>query len=82
MSIVLSILRMFGLIWPADKGSWNRLFCVKSPDMEAEQSGTYLEIFKRFGEPWWESGVAQNGKLAESLEEWTREEMRKEGWVR
>jgi NAD(P)-dependent dehydrogenase (short-subunit alcohol dehydrogenase family) len=76
-----SVLRMFGLIWPADKGSWTTLFCAASQDMEAEQSGTYCEIFRRFGEPRWQSGAAKDGKLAERLEEWTRELMRKEGWV-
>ena len=42
---VFSVLRMFGLLWSADKGSWTSLFCVASRDMKAEQSGTYFEIF-------------------------------------
>ena len=79
---VLSVLRMFGLMWPADKGSWTSLFCAASQDMKAGQSGTYLGVFWRFGEPWWQSGAAKDGKLAERLEEWTREVMKKEGWVR
>ena len=79
---VIWVLRMFGLIWSADKGSWTSLFCAASRDMKAEQSGTYMEIFRRFGEPWWQSGAAKDGKLAERLEEWTGEVMRKEGWVR
>jgi NAD(P)-dependent dehydrogenase (short-subunit alcohol dehydrogenase family) len=79
---VLSVLRMFGLMWPADKGSWTSLFCAASRDMKAEQSGTYLEKFRRFGEPWWQSGAAKDEKLAERLEEWTREAMRKDEWVR
>jgi NAD(P)-dependent dehydrogenase (short-subunit alcohol dehydrogenase family) len=82
MMSVISISRMFGLIWPADKGSWNSLFCAASSDMKPEQSGTYFEIFRRFGEPRWLSGAAKDGKLAERLEEWTGEVMRKEGWVR
>ncbi|KIW62056.1 hypothetical protein PV05_02108 [Exophiala xenobiotica] len=79
---VFSVLRIFGLMMPADKGSWTSLFCAASPDMKAEQSGTYLEIHGRFGEPRWQSGPARDGKLAERLEEWTRQSMRKEGWVR
>ena len=79
---IFSVLRMFGLMWPADKGSWTTLFCAASRDMKAEQSGTYLEIARRFGEPRWQSGAARNGKLAERLEKWTEEWMRKEGWVR
>lgn len=82
MTTVFSVLRMLGLIWPADKGSWNSLFCVASRDMKMEQSGMYLEIFQRFLEPRWQSGAAKDGELAERLEEWTREVMRKEGWVR
>lgn len=81
MMSVFSVLRMFGLIWPADKGSWTSLFCAASQNMKAEQSGTYFDIFRRFGEPWWQSGAAKDGKLAERLEEWTRGAMRKEGWV-
>lgn len=82
MMSVFSVLRMFGLIWPADKGSWTSLFCAASWDMKVEQSGTYFEIFRRFEEPRWQSGAAKDGKLADRLEEWTGEVMRKEGWVR
>ncbi|GMF80480.1 unnamed protein product [Aspergillus oryzae] len=81
MTCVFSVLRMFGLMWSADKGSWTSLFCVASQDMKAEQSGTYLEIFRRFGEPRWQSDMANDWKLVKRLEEWTREVVRKEGWV-
>jgi NAD(P)-dependent dehydrogenase (short-subunit alcohol dehydrogenase family) len=67
MMSAFSVIRMFGLIWPADKGSWSSLFCVASRDVKAEQSGTYFEIFGRFGEPRWQSGAAKDEKLAESL---------------
>lgn len=78
----LSVLHRLGMMLPADKGSWTSLFCVASRDMKAEQSGAYLDIFRRFGEPWWQSGAAKDEKLAERLEEWTAEIMREEGWVR
>jgi NAD(P)-dependent dehydrogenase (short-subunit alcohol dehydrogenase family) len=81
MAGVLSVLGMFGLIWPADKGSYTSLFCVASWDMKAEQSGTYFEVFKRCVEPRWQSGAAKDEKLAERLEEWTNEVMKSEGWV-
>jgi NAD(P)-dependent dehydrogenase (short-subunit alcohol dehydrogenase family) len=81
-SSVFSVVRMSGLMYSADKGSWSSLFCAASPDMKAEQSGTYQEIHRRFGEPTCQSGPAKDGKLAERLEEWTGELMRKEGWVR
>ncbi|KAI5859494.1 NAD(P)-binding protein [Durotheca rogersii] len=79
---VFSVLRMLGLMWPADKGSWTSLFCAASPDMKAEQSGAYFDIFRRFAEPSWQSGAAKDGELAKRLEEWTGELMRREGWVR
>ncbi|KAI0145621.1 NAD(P)-binding protein [Xylariaceae sp. FL1272] len=47
----ISALSIFGLIWSADRGSWNSLFCAASQDMKAEQSGAYMEIYRRFGEP-------------------------------
>lgn len=75
MTSAFSVFRMFGLIWPADKGSWTSLFCAASQDMKAEQSGTYQEIHRRFGEPRWQSGAAKDEKLAERLEDWTREAM-------
>ncbi|KAI1774483.1 hypothetical protein F4818DRAFT_442626 [Hypoxylon cercidicola] len=78
---IFSVLGMFGLKWPADKGSWTSLYCAASQDMKAEESGMYLEIFQRFWEPRWQSGAATDGKLAEELKDWTREAMRKEGWV-
>lgn len=78
---VFSAFRMLGFIMPADKGSWTSLFCAASRDMKAEQSGSYFEIFGRFGEPWWQSSAAKDVKLAERLEEWTDEAMRKEKWI-
>jgi NAD(P)-dependent dehydrogenase (short-subunit alcohol dehydrogenase family) len=79
---ILSAARLFGLMYPADKASWTSLFCVASRDMKAEQSGTYMEIFRRCGEPTWQSTAAKDEKLAERLEKWTGEVMRREGWVR
>jgi NAD(P)-dependent dehydrogenase (short-subunit alcohol dehydrogenase family) len=81
MMSVFSVFRMLGLVSPADKGSSTSLFCVASQDMEAQQSGMYFEIFRRFGEPRWQSSAAKDEKLAEKLEAWTGEIMRKEGWV-
>ncbi|KAJ5689517.1 hypothetical protein N7462_003909 [Penicillium macrosclerotiorum] len=82
MTSIFSVARRLGLIFPAEKGSWTSLFCAASPEMTAEQSGMYREIFRRFGEPWWQSGAAKNEELAEQLENWTMEAMKKEGWVR
>lgn len=78
---LLSALRCLRLLWSADKGSWNSLFCAAGQDMKAEQSGKYIELYHRFGEPWWQSGHSKDGELAKKLDEWTRETMIKEGWV-
>jgi len=78
---VFPIARMVGLTFTADKGSWSSLFGVASRDMKAEQSGMYFEVFKRLGEPWWQSGAAKDAKLAEKLDVWTKEIMSKEGRV-
>ncbi|KAI0409301.1 NAD(P)-binding protein [Xylaria palmicola] len=74
-------LRKFGFFLPADKGSWTSVFCAASQQMTADQSGTYFEIFRRWGEPWWQSSAAKDEKLAERLEEWTGQEMKGEGWI-
>jgi len=81
MMRILPALRMFGMVWPADKGSYTSLFLVASRDMKAEQSGSYCEISRRLMEPRWQSSAAKDAKLAERLEEWTRTVMRKDGWV-
>ncbi|KAG9190087.1 hypothetical protein G6011_08175 [Alternaria panax] len=76
MTSIISVLRAVGMFWSADKGSYNSLFCVASGDMKAGQSGGYLEIYNRFGEPWWQSGPAKDAELAERLEENTQQMMR------
>ncbi|KAK7974505.1 hypothetical protein PG989_016353 [Apiospora arundinis] len=77
----LSVFGMLGMIYPSDKGAWTSLFCVASQEMKADQSGGYFEIHGRFGEPCWQSAAAKDAELADRLEGWTRETMKKEGWV-
>ena len=63
----------------ADRGSWTSVFCAASPAMSKEQSGAY---FQRIADSaGWQSGMAKDVALAATLEEWTREEMQKKGWV-
>ncbi|KAF4338653.1 hypothetical protein FBEOM_7470 [Fusarium beomiforme] len=78
---LIPIMKCLRLYWTADRGSWNSLFCAASPDMKPEQSGQYMEIYHRLFEPWWQSGLAKDEELAKKLDEWTRETMRKEGWI-
>lgn len=78
---VFSLLRWVGLTWSDDKGSWNSLFCVAGQEMKAEESGGYVEIFGRFGEPKCLSKAAKDAELAERLEKWTREVMQTEGFL-
>ncbi|KAK8004865.1 hypothetical protein PG990_010902 [Apiospora arundinis] len=77
----LSVFGMLGMIYPSDKGAWTSLFCVASQEMKADQSGGYFEIHGRFGEPCWQSAAAKDAELADRLEGWTREAMKKEGWA-
>ncbi|KAM5371229.1 hypothetical protein ACJZ2D_008149 [Fusarium nematophilum] len=78
LSMAFSLYGAMGGRMDADKGSWTSLFCVASQDMKESQSGTY---FQRIAEPGWQSCLAKDEKLAEKLEEWTKEEMKKGGWV-
>ena len=81
MTSVMSVLRTAGVIWSIDEGSYTSLFCVASREMKAEESGGYFEIFKRLGEPCWQSDPAKDAQLGVKLDVYTREVMRREGWV-
>lgn len=81
LRLLFSALTRIGLMWPADRGSWNSLFCVASQDMTAEMSGQYLDIYHRFGEPSSSSAYAQDRDLGDRLERWTRDLMRRDGWI-
>ena len=65
--------------WMQTRGLGQVFFCAASPEMRMEQSGTY---FQKTVEAGWQSGMAKNLALATKLEEWTKEEMKKEGWVK
>ncbi|KAJ4328848.1 hypothetical protein N0V84_000635 [Fusarium piperis] len=78
MKQVFSVYGALGGRVHADKGAWTSLFCLASLEMKESQSGTY---FQRIAEAGWQSCLAKDEKLAEKLEEWTKEEMRKGGWV-
>ncbi|CAI6339223.1 unnamed protein product [Periconia digitata] len=78
---MFDVARLFRLFVSAEKGSWTNLYCVAGTDMKKEESGGYREILGRWLEPWWLSGAARDGELAERLEAWTVEVMRREGWV-
>jgi len=52
--------------------------CGQSGDEE----GTEWAYFQRIADSAaWQSGMAKDMGLAARLEEWTRDEMKKEGWV-
>ena len=62
-----------------DTGSWTSVYCVASPEMKREESGAY---FQRIADPkGWQSAMAKNTQLATRLEEWTKEDMKKGGWI-
>ncbi|KAF2824639.1 NAD(P)-binding protein [Ophiobolus disseminans] len=63
----------------ADTGAWTSLHCVAGEGMRREECGGY---WQRIADPkGWQSGLARDWGLAERLEGWTGEEMRRGGWV-
>ncbi|KAL2065814.1 hypothetical protein VTL71DRAFT_3484 [Oculimacula yallundae] len=80
-STAVSVMRCLGLMYSAEKGAWSSLFCVAGTDMTKEQCGGYIDVHGRLGEPWWVSGKAKDERLAEKLEEWSKETMGREGWI-
>ncbi|KAH6664669.1 putative carbonyl reductase [Halenospora varia] len=72
------VLALLGLQADGDTGSWTSVFCAASLGMKPEQSGTY---FQRIAAAGWSSNNAKNMDLAEKLEDWTKSEMKKEGWI-
>jgi hypothetical protein len=78
LAAILAVLKFFGEYTDADTGSWTSVFCVASPAMKSEQSGTYFERIAKKGS---QSGLAKDMVLAAKLEDWTKSEMKKEGWV-
>jgi hypothetical protein len=75
---LLAVFRFFGLYTDADAGSWTSVFCAASPQMKAEQSGTYFERIAKAG---LQSSYAKDMDLAARLEIWTKGEMENGGWI-
>lgn len=70
----------FGGYFDGDKGSWTSLFCIASPEMVSANCGQY---FQRIADPnGWQSAMAKDEKLAQKLEAWTEDEMKKGGWLK
>jgi NAD(P)-dependent dehydrogenase (short-subunit alcohol dehydrogenase family) len=62
-----------------DKGAWTSVFCAASPELKKENCGAY---FQRIADPnGWQSSMAKDVGLANKLEVWTKEEMKKGGWI-
>lgn len=76
---LLKVFHLFGGYMDTDTGAWTSVFCTASPLMKKEQSGTYFERIAKAG---WQSSAAKNMVLAAKLEDWTKNEMEKEGWVK
>lgn len=78
---LFSVVRLFGGMMSAERGSWSNVYCVASSLMKADESGAYVEIHHRLGEPQWQSAQAKDEQLAERLESWSRDILTKEGWI-
>lgn len=75
---VIAPYRALGGMMDADRGAWTSLFCAASPQMSKEDSGAY---FQRIADPnGWQSSLAKDLSLATRLEEWTKEQMERQGW--
>ena len=69
-----------GLSWTSNKGSWTSLYCIASQQMQESESGAY---FVRLANPKGSRSVhAKNAALAQKLEEWTVNEMRRKRLIR
>jgi NAD(P)-dependent dehydrogenase (short-subunit alcohol dehydrogenase family) len=75
---LLKVFHLFGGYMDTDTGAWTSVFCAASPLMKREQSGTYFERIAKAG---WQSSAAKDMALAAKLDDWTKNEMQKEGWV-
>jgi NAD(P)-dependent dehydrogenase (short-subunit alcohol dehydrogenase family) len=73
LTVAVKVYSSLGGRIDADTGAFTSLFCIASPQMKREQSGTY---FQRVAEPGWQSGMAKNTVLSDGLEEWTAAEMK------
>lgn len=75
--IFAGVTSALGLKQSADTGSFTSLYCAASPEMKAEQSGTY---FVQIAKPGKESALAKDMDLAAKLEDWTKMEMARANW--
>ncbi|OQV09918.1 hypothetical protein CLAIMM_13992 isoform 1 [Cladophialophora immunda] len=77
--MIIAPYRAVGGMMDGDKGAWTSVFCAACPEMKREHSGAY---FQRIADPHgWQSAMAKDMELAARLEEWTRAEMEKGGWL-
>lgn len=79
LRLVIAPYKALGGQLDADTGSWTSVFCAASPEMMGKNSGAY---FQRIADPHgWQSKMAKDVVLAETLEKWTQEQMRNGGWL-
>lgn len=78
LSWLHSVLRLFGVMRPWDEGCVSNLFVAASPEFTSELSGLYFNEFAQTKEP---NLAAKDVNEQERLEAWTREEMKRGGWI-
>ncbi|KAH7402231.1 hypothetical protein DE146DRAFT_652784 [Phaeosphaeria sp. MPI-PUGE-AT-0046c] len=77
--LAAKVLGWVGQVVDSDEGSWTSLHCVAGPGMKREECGRY---WQRMADPnGWQSANAKDEGLAERLEEWTKGEMERGGWL-
>lgn len=71
--------RWLGGFIDAERGAWTSVFCAAGNEMKREDCGKY---WQRMMDPnGWQSGAARDEGLEGKLEEWTRGEMERGGWL-
>ncbi len=75
------VLLFLGQYLSGDEGSYAPLWALANKGFPREYSGLYLQRDVNTTS-FWQSSHAKNMMLAEKLENWTEEEMTKEGWVK
>ncbi|KAF2230643.1 NAD(P)-binding protein [Viridothelium virens] len=78
MRLVFGVYGKMGGMIDGDTGAWTSVYCAAG-ELKREESGAY---FQRIADAkGWRSSLAKDEGLAEKLEGWTAEVMKREGWV-
>lgn len=78
LSWIHPVLNLFGVMRPWDEGCVASLFVGASPEFTADLSGLYFDELAKVAKP---NAAAGDESERVKLEKWTREVMKKGGWI-